>query len=251
MSITYGVKLSQSALGEGKSNMLFVDNAYATTGIGIAKFISVNANGTSDAYVGQTLPTWQLADASDKKPAQGLVYVTSARKKGISIIEQLEVKDDNFYPYGLRESQGLIPLHEAEIVVKDTSRDYFFNTTQKALTGTVSVAGGALSTVAGVGTKFTTELRVGDYILVGGIEKQVSAIATDVSLTVSVAFTGAVASATGYISTDLFKPVYLAEDGGFTKLVPVTAGTLKQIIGFVINGNNIKVELENLQGTIL
>ena len=100
MSITYGIKLSQTGLGDCNSNVLWVDNSYASTGIGIAKFISLKADGTSNHpdFAGYTVPTWKLADASSLKPAQGIVYVTSARANGTDMVTQVTVKDPNFYP---------------------------------------------------------------------------------------------------------------------------------------------------------
>lgn len=251
MAITYEIKYSQTALGKGESNKFFVDESYASTGIGLAKFVSIKADGASKAFNGQTGATWQVASSTGLLPAQGIVYTTSAPKVDRTVSEFFTDKDSNFYPFGDRESQGLLPIQEAEIVVRDTTRDYFFNTAKKPLTGTVSVAGGALSTVVGVGTSFLTELRVGDFIIVGGIEKQVASIASATALDVTEAFAGAVASAVGYIGSDLFKKVYLSTAGGFTKLVPTTVGTLKQTLGYVINGNNVKVDIEDMYGTTL
>ena len=54
------------------------------------------------------------------------------------------------------------------------------------LTGSIDPA--ASATVTGVGTLFTTELVVGDYITVSAQTRQVTAIATDTSLTVGSAF---------------------------------------------------------------
>ena len=249
MSITYDVKLSQTELWS--SQKLFIDETYASTGIEVGKFLSVKADGTTLADTDGVTPTWQLADSTGLKPAQSLVFISSDVKRGKPVDEQIDTPDKNFYPFGKRECEGLIVVEKSEIVVKDSTRDRFFNTTVKPLAGTVSVAGGALTTLVGVGTAFTTALRVGDYILVNGVEKQVEAIATDTSLTVTVGFAGAVASTTASISSDLFKPIYLSTNGGFTKLVPTTVGTLKQKVGFVINGNNFVVDLDDKQGTIL
>lgn len=250
MAITYEIKLSQTELGKGASNKFFVDESYASTGIGLAKFVSIKPNGTSKAFNGQTGATWQLASSTGLLPAQGIVYTTSAPKVDRTVADFFTDVDNNFYPYGDRETEGLLPIHNAEMVVRDSSRERFFNTVQKPLTGKVSVVG-AGTAVAGTGTAFTTELRVGDYIIVGGVEKQVASITSDTALDVTEAFTGAVALAVGYIGSDLFKYIYLSTNGGITKLVPTTVGTLKQKIGFVINGNNIKIDLDDLYGTKL
>jgi len=60
-------------------------------------------------------------------------------------------------------------------------------TTLFTLTGTIDPA--ASVTVIGVGTKFLTELSVGDEIVVSSETRIVTAIATDLSLTVSLATT--------------------------------------------------------------
>ena len=54
------------------------------------------------------------------------------------------------------------------------------------LTGSIDPA--ASTTVPGSGTKFLTELSIGDEIVVSGETRVVTAIASDTSLTVSVAF---------------------------------------------------------------
>lgn len=55
-------------------------------------------------------------------------------------------------------------------------------------TGTLSSAG---TTVTGTGTSFTTQLAVGDSIIVAGVSRQVTAIASNTSLTISSAFSPA------------------------------------------------------------
>ena len=67
--------------------------------------------------------------------------------------------------------------------------------TAKNATGTVSVANG-VATVTGVGTAFTTELAVGDTIVIGGITKAVASIASDTSLDADSTYGGAQAGAT-------------------------------------------------------
>jgi hypothetical protein len=57
-----------------------------------------------------------------------------------------------------------------------------------ALTGTVSVAAGTPTTVAGTDTLFSTELVAGQRIQIGDETRIVAAIASDTSLTVTVAF---------------------------------------------------------------
>ena len=59
-------------------------------------------------------------------------------------------------------------------------------TTLFTLTGSIDPA--ASTTVTGVGTEFLSELSIGDEIIVSGETRTVTAIASDTSLTVSVAF---------------------------------------------------------------
>lgn len=63
----------------------------------------------------------------------------------------------------------------------------FAGTATSVLTGSIDPT--ASTTVTGVGTKFTTELVVGDRITVTGVTKTVTAISSDTSLTVDTAFT--------------------------------------------------------------
>lgn len=247
MTIAYKVKTSQMDCDNGRSNALFIDNSYAATGIGIAKFVGVKADGTSTApgSVGYVVPTWQIADVSDVIKADGLVFTTSPRAVDTTVTDWFTATDANFYPYGDRETKPLSLVRKAEIVVRDSTRDYFFNTTKKTLTGTVEVGAGTLTKIDGTLTTFTTQVRVGDYVIVNGVERQVSVVNSAVQLTVSVAFAGAIAAATAvYLGSDLFKPIYLAEAGEFKKLVPLSGAGLKQVVGYVINGNNVYVDLD-------
>ena len=73
-------------------------------------------------------------------------------------------------------------IGEYGLYIKLTRGDTF------TLTGSINVTG-TNTTVPGSGTAFTTELSVGDEILVSSETRTVSAIASDTSLTVSVATT--------------------------------------------------------------
>ncbi len=68
----------------------------------------------------------------------------------------------------------------------DTANDTTLTAGTGVLTGSIDPA--ASTAVTGVGTKFTTELAVGDQITVSGETRTISAIASDTSLTVSAAF---------------------------------------------------------------
>ena len=59
------------------------------------------------------------------------------------------------------------------------------------ITGTATVSGGALNTVIGTGTAFSTELSIGDKIMINSESRFVDTIASDTSLTVNVNFTTA------------------------------------------------------------
>lgn len=75
-----------------------------------------------------------------------------------------------------------------------------FQVTQPtAGTGTVTITGGAPTTVTGLGTQFTNTFKVGDTITVtttsGSETKTISAITSDTDITVSVAFSGTASGA--------------------------------------------------------
>jgi hypothetical protein len=74
------------------------------------------------------------------------------------------------------------------------------------LIGSASVAD-TTSTVVGAGTSFQTDLKVGDYILLGTALRRVTAIASQISLTVDTAFTPAIAGVTiDRVETQLYEP---------------------------------------------
>ena len=141
MSISYKVKFSQADVEYGKAHSLalFVDNDYSdgtigTTGLGLGKLVAIKSDGESDApnFSGSVVPTLQYADASDVKRAIGFVWRTSPRAVDTTVTQMLAATDENYYPWGVREDQPLTIIREGEIVVTDTTRDYYFNTTRKA-----------------------------------------------------------------------------------------------------------------------
>ena len=106
---------------------------------------------------------------------------------GRKVIDLLEkggrqiIKESDWFSFTTDNSIiGYIPKKRQLIVLKDC-------TANTVLTGTIDPA--ASTTVPGSSTKFTTELSVGDSILVSGETRVVTAIASDTSLTVDVAFT--------------------------------------------------------------
>ncbi len=259
MAITYKVKYSQFDVEEGRSYDAgyYADNDYGdgtigTTGMALGRLVAFKSDGNTGAegYAGKTVTTLQYADASDAKKAVGFIWRASWTKKDLSPIDKITTKDDNYYPVGYsttlleRESEPLVMIKRGVVVVQDTTRNYHFNTVKKALTGTIEVAGGDLDTVVGTGTAFTTELRVGDLISVGGVIKEVKKITDATHLDVTVAFAGAVAALTAiYVESDLGRPIYLGENGLYTIATPAS-GSFMQIVGYVVNGNNILVNLE-------
>lgn len=71
-------------------------------------------------------------------------------------------------------------------------------TNKVALTGTIAVTN-ASATVTGTSTAFTTELNIGDTIILSGVEYYVSAIASNTFLTLTATYSGTTASGlTGY-----------------------------------------------------
>jgi len=259
MAITYKVKISQADVMEGRAYNApyFADNDYGdgtigTTGLALGRLVGLKSDGETgaDGYAGKTTTTLIYADASTSVKAAGFVWRTSPPIQDKTVIDQINSSDENYYPVGYsttaleREETPLVLIQRGVVVLRDTARDYHFNTVKEVITGTVEVAGGALGTVAGTGTAFTTELRVGDLISVDGNIKEVLAIASDTSLTVTTDFSGAVAASTViYIESDLRRQVFLGEDGLFTVKAPVS-GAFQQVVGYVVNGNDILVNLE-------
>jgi hypothetical protein len=255
MSITYAVKVSQLDTMEGRSynGDYFADNDYGdgtigTTGLALGRLVALKSDGETgaDGYEGCTTTTLEYADASDKKPAAGFVWRISPMEQEKSVPDQINNPDNNYYPVGYstteieREESPLTLIQRGAVVVKDTDREYYFNTVRESI-GTVEVSG-AGTQVDGSGTTFT-DLRVGDFILVGGEKKEIESITSDTVLDVTVAFSGIVVSGEGYLESDLRRPIYLGEDGKYTKVTPAS-GDFKQVVGYVVNGNNILINLE-------
>lgn len=71
-------------------------------------------------------------------------------------------------------------------------------------TGTCGTGGASSATLTGSGTSFDTELRVGDYIIIGANVRVVTAIASATSLTMSAAATIANGTAFTYTPTAVF-----------------------------------------------
>jgi len=126
-----------------------------------------------------------------------------------------------------------------------------FRTSNATLTGTVAT--NKSTTVTGTDTKFTTELKVGDYIVIAGeTVRQVSGISSDTSLTVSVACSTTANDKTVTVKSQLDAPIYLGNATGkfsllgkpYTLLKPVTGDGLSQCIGYVETKNTFVLDLK-------
>ena len=89
------------------------------------------------------------------------------------------IKDSTWESFVGTPMVGYSPKHRQVVVVRDC-RALF------TLTGTIDPA--ASTTVTGVGTKFLSEVHVGDQIVVSGETKTVASIVSDTSLTLTSAF---------------------------------------------------------------
>ena len=85
----------------------------------------------------------------------------------------------------------------------------------------------ASTTVTGVGTVYTTQVRAGDVIMIAGQMRTVSAVASDTSFTVTSAFSPAItlASAIKVINTTLSGTVSVTARGSTTGVVSVVNGS--------------------------
>ena len=89
------------------------------------------------------------------------------------------IKDSTWESFVGTPMVGYSPKHRQVVVVRDCRASF-------TLTGTIDPA--ASTTVTGVGTKFLSEVHVGDQIVVSGETKTVASIVSDTSLTLTSAF---------------------------------------------------------------
>lgn len=102
------------------------------------------------------------------------------------------------------------------------------NKDTKSVTGTVAVANSS-ATVTGTGTAFTTELKVGNSLVIATVPYGITAIANTTSLTLSSVYAGT--TATGLTVTANESPLYIA-NGDKAKIFGVDtteAAVTKQI----------------------
>ena len=246
MTIKYQPKISQSdvEMGRAYQNAYYLDESATDSKIAIGNLFGLKSDGTTNAYTGEVTSTMIEADASSGIKAVGFVYRDSEVDQDIRRDRVKFVDDPYYYTYGNRESQELVPMKVGGVVVIDSERDYHFNTVKEVISGvTVEVAGGALDTVI-ASVDVSAILRVGDLISIGGVVREVLTIAVGgLSFDVTVAFSGAIASGTAIsVESDLERPLWLGDNGLFRKSTP-QSGEWKQFVGYVENGNNIRVEI--------
>lgn len=245
MTIKYEPKVSQSDTNEGRAyqNAYYLDDSATDGRIAIGKLFGLKSDGSTKGYNATVATTMIEADASSGVKAVGMVYRESAPDQNLRADRVKFNPDPYYYVYGDREAQELVPLKNGGVAVIDSEREFHFNTVKEVMTGTVEVVGGALGTVAGTGTAFTTEFRIGDYVNIDGEKREVLTIADDATMTVTADFTGAKPALTAvYVDSDLERPLWVGDSGLFRKSTPQT-GEWKQLVGYVENGNDIRVEI--------
>ncbi len=216
-------------------------------GIETGSFFAIKGDGASEGFYkgveGGVGATVIKADATDMtKEAVGVVVTSSTKDKyaGRDITTNAIM-----FPVGVAQENGCVPpVREVILSIIDDAnpRTAIFNTKTVALTGTVAIAG--TTALVGTGTAFTTELVVGDLVMVEGEIREVKTITDNTNIVVTVAFTGTASGKKGYQWCDYGRKVYLDTLGKWTKIEPVASGEFKQELGFISSGNNIIVEIK-------
>lgn len=245
MTIKYEVKFSQADVNEGRAYNLgfYLDNS--ETKIAIGKLFGIKTDGATDAEQYDTVPTIIPADASTGVKAVGFVYRQSKPDSDLKFEMQLLNPDPNYYPFGVREDQELVAIQRGAITVIDSTRNYHFNTTKKLVSGiTATVLVGDLTTVV-ASANISGVVREGDLVVIDGEQREVLAMAVGgLSFTVTEAFSGAIGALTAiYIDGDIDRLAYSGANGLFTLKTPQT-GDYRQVIGKVVNGNTLLINLE-------
>lgn len=183
------------------------------------------------------------ADASTGMKAEGFVFIASVQDPYGAVSYNVA---PSFANIGTREYRRMGMMRKGFATIYNDNGDElssYFKMKDVVLTGTVATTD-TDATVTGTGTKFTTELIVGDYITIADVgTKQVLSIASDTSLELT-ALAGT--TATGKKATALNaygNPLYLAEDNSplpFTMLVPTTN---KQLVGRVDSDTVIEYDI--------
>jgi len=187
------IKLTLSALSGTFANGEYVYQSNGTANIGVGKIISVTNTSPNVAsiYVSEVLGgnffTTSTTTSSgnthilvgNTSSAQGYVYtIEGGNSTGVALVSNVVGGGT-----GASFRIGNIIDRENITVNSDYIRDYIntkilvFNTASP-LTGTVSVTSGS-NTITGVGTSFTANFAVNDYVQVNtGVNKQIRQIAT-------------------------------------------------------------------------
>ena len=193
--------------------------------------------------------SWKVADQTANTDAQGIVYGVTNKDVRSAYSNN---PTSNWMP---KAKGGDIMEGEMKASVKIKEDTVKFRMVNETLTGTVEVAVGAQTVLIGTGTAFTTELKVGDYILVDSKIRQISVITSDTSATVSATFGAAVAAGAAIVGLSMYrKPVYLGTTSGankfgklgvcnYTTLVPVTGDGQVKMVGWVEDEKTLTIDL--------
>jgi hypothetical protein len=154
--------------------------------------------------------------------------------------------------FGTKESGSLTLFSKYYISICDTVGEpvNYFRVKDVALTGTVAT--NTDTTIVGTSTAFTTELKVGDYVTIGGEKRQIDTITDATHATVSVAFGATATGLTATANSMMQQPIFLGDTSGTTKyskldipystLVPVTgSGEWQQVCGKILGKNIIEI----------
>ena len=218
-------------------------------GIEMTSLLALKTDGKVKEISGEisTQPTWVLADGADPTLQPVSVAYDSSMKDqygGLNLDETV-IKKPKFTDM---ENEPMSPCKDTVVEWHDDvdAHALYYRTIKEKLTGTVEVAGGSLSTVTGTDTAFTTELKVGEYIIADGQVRQVTAIATDTELTVGEDFDGAITAGEDvYVDTMIEKNVWAdtsTNAGKFTEVKP-TYGTDDNAVGKILTGKQVRLYL--------
>jgi hypothetical protein len=226
-------------------------DASLTSGIAMGKILALKSDGaTKGTFGNETQPTWILADgAADEKMPYSVAYDTSLKNiYGALNLDESVVK----MPRNATDTHESLPMDICRESIVEWFDDedvnkLYYNTIKTTLTGTVEVGAGTLTTVEGTLTLFTTELAVGDYIVVGGEVRQVTVITNATTLTVGAAFTGAKAAlSTIAKDTMIGKPVWVGTAGtagDFVHLKPAYASDATKV-GEILTGKHVLIKIK-------
>lgn len=152
---------------------------------------------TFDSIIGNTeeggysvaLPS----NISDSDSNKSILMVRIEKRPNLQYLTK-EEWDRRYINVAHTTLNGAVAVADTTITLTDSSDfdlsgsiDIVGTSVTATITGTIDPA--ASTTVTGVGTLFTTEVHVGDYLVVTGETRRVTAIASATSLTIAAAFT--------------------------------------------------------------